>query len=62
MQELFEWLAKLEREPLLHPLLRIAMFNVVFPAIHPSQDGNGRLSRVLSNLLLLHSGYRCVPC
>lgn len=44
MQELFEWLAREEREPVLHPLLRIAVFNVVFLAIHPFQDGNGRLS------------------
>lgn len=62
MQELFEWLAKEEREPVLHPLLRIAVFNVVFLAIHPFQDGSGRLSRVLSNLLLLRSGYSFVSC
>jgi len=62
MQELFEWLAKEEREPVLHPLLRIAVFNVVFLAIHPFQDGNGRLSRVLTNLLLLRSGYSFVSC
>jgi Fic family protein len=30
---------------------------VVFLAIHPFQDGNGRLSRILNNLLLLRSGY-----
>lgn len=62
MQELFEWLAREEREPVLHPLLRIAVFNVVFLAIHPFQDGNGRLSRVLTNLLLLRSGYSFVSC
>lgn len=62
MSELFEWLAKEEREPILHPLLRIAVFKVVFLAIHPFQDGNGRLSRVLSNLLLLRSGYSFVSC
>jgi Fic family protein len=45
-----EWNAKEERDPILHPLLRIAVFNVVFLAIHPFQDGNGRLSRVLTNL------------
>ncbi|MFZ9941050.1 MAG: Fic family protein [Luteolibacter sp.] len=62
MKTLFEWLAKEERESSLHPLLRIAVFNVVFLAIHPFQDGNGRLSRVLSNLLLLRSGYNFVSC
>jgi Fic family protein len=62
MDELLEWLASEEREPTLHPLLRIAVFNVVFLAIHPFQDGNGRLSRVLTNLLLLRSGYSFVSC
>jgi len=57
MERLLEWNAKEERDPILHPLLRIAVFNVVFLAIHPFQDGNGRLSRVLTNLMLLRSGY-----
>lgn len=62
MAELFEWLAREESDQVLHPLLRIAVFNVVFLAIHPFQDGNGRLSRVLTNLLLLRSGYTFVSC
>jgi Fic family protein len=41
----------------IHPLLTIADFIVRFLAIHPFQDGNGRLSRVLTNLLMLRSGY-----
>lgn len=45
----------------LHPLLVIAAFLVHFLAIHPFQDGNGRLSRVLTTLLLLQAGYRYVP-
>jgi len=57
MEELLGWHAKEETDPILHPLLRIAVFNVVFLAIHPFQDGNGRLSRVLTNLMLLRSGY-----
>jgi Fic family protein len=44
-----------------HPLLVIAVFVVVFLAIHPFQDGNGRLSRVLTTLLLLRAGYAYVP-
>lgn len=44
-------------DPVIHPLLRIAVFNVIFLAIHPFQDGNGRLSRVLTNLMLLRAGY-----
>ncbi|MGH8636716.1 MAG: Fic family protein [Burkholderiales bacterium] len=42
-------------------MLVIAVFVVVFLEIHPFQDGNGRLSRVLTTLLLLQSGYAYVP-
>jgi Fic family protein len=45
----------------LHPLLIIAIFVVVFLEIHPFQDGNGRLSRVLTTLLLIQAGYAYVP-
>lgn len=45
----------------LHPLINIAFFIVVFLEIHPFQDGNGRLSRILTTLLLLRSGYAYVP-
>jgi Fic family protein len=45
----------------LHPLLATAIFIVVFLEIHPFQDGNGRLSRVLTTLLLLRSGYAYAP-
>ncbi|WP_048437988.1 Fic family protein [Caenimonas sp. SL110] len=45
----------------LHPLLRIGICIVVFLEIHPFQDGNGRLSRVLTTLLLLQAGYAYVP-
>ena len=44
-----------------HPLLSIGEFVVHFLAIHPFQDGNGRLSRVLTTLLLLRAGYDYVP-
>jgi Uncharacterized conserved protein len=45
----------------LHPLLLIGVWGVVFLEIHPFQDGNGRLSRVLTTLLLLQAGYAYVP-
>lgn len=45
----------------LHPLLTIAIFVVVFLEIHPFQDGNGCLSRILTTLLLLRCGYAYVP-
>ena len=45
----------------LHALITIAQCIVVFLEIHPFQDGNGRLSRILTTLLLLRSGYSYVP-
>ena len=55
------WVARERGQAQLHPLLIIAVFVVVFLEIHPFQDGNGRLSRVLTTLLLLQSGYAYVP-
>lgn len=61
MRELVEWL-NYEIDTLrLHPLIIVAIFVVVFLEIHPFQDGNGRLSRVLTTLLLLRTGYAYVP-
>ena len=61
MAELIDWLqASLETRSL-HPLMIIALFTVVFLEIHPFQDGNGRLSRVLTALLLLKLGYNYTP-
>ena len=61
MAELVEWVNETLDEKRLHPLLAIAVFIVVFLEIHPFQDGNGRLSRALTTLLLLRSGYAYVP-
>ncbi|MEY4482963.1 MAG: hypothetical protein RL693_415 [Verrucomicrobiota bacterium] len=61
MEELIAWFTKAEREQSLHPLLLVGVFAVVFLAIHPFQDGNGRLSRVLTTLMLLRVGYAYVP-
>lgn len=61
MQSLAGWVRANEREDALHPLLSAAIFNVVFLAVHPFQDGNGRLSRILTTLLLLRAGYAYVP-
>ncbi|KKU87642.1 MAG: Filamentation induced by cAMP protein Fic, partial [Candidatus Beckwithbacteria bacterium GW2011_GWC2_47_9] len=57
MQELVEWTQDAMEKNRFHQLLIIANFIVEFLKIHPFEDGNGRLSRVLTNLLLLHSGY-----
>ncbi|NJO97612.1 MAG: Fic family protein [Pleurocapsa sp. CRU_1_2] len=61
MQELVDWTRTAFTEKQLHPLLIIGIFIVRFLAIHPFQDGNGRLSRVITTLLLLKSGYTYVP-
>ena len=61
MQELVAWLKEASELKRLHPLLIIAVFVVTFLEIHPFQDGNGRLSRVLTTLLLLQAGYAYVP-
>jgi Fic family protein len=61
MEALVAWFIKADRERSLHPLLLIGSFIVVFLAIHPFQDGNGRLSRVLTTLMLLRAGYAYVP-
>jgi Fic family protein len=61
MAELFAWLNDARTNKHLHPLLIVAVFVVVFLAIHPFQDGNGRLSRILTTLLLLQAGYAYVP-
>ena len=61
MTELLSWLNESLELGRIHPLLIITVFVVVFLEIHPFQDGNGRLSRVLTTLLLLRAGYAYVP-
>lgn len=60
MTELVEWTSEALEKERFHPLLIIANFIVEFLKIHPFEDGNGRLSRVLTNLLLLRAGYQFV--
>lgn len=60
MKELVEFTNKALQESEIHPLLIVGAFVVYFLAIHPFQDGNGRLSRVLTTLLLLQCGYEYV--
>ena len=61
MTELTEWSRNELEAQTLHPLILIAVFIVVFLEIHPFQDGNGRLSRILTTLLLLRADYAYVP-
>jgi len=61
MTELVAWFQQAQRSGLLHPLLLIALWVVVFLEIHPFQDGNGRISRALTTLLLRQAGYAYLP-
>jgi len=61
MTELVGWAQEALETKEIHSLLIIAVFIVVFLEIHPFQDGNGRLSRILTTLLLLRAGYHYVP-
>ena len=55
MKNLIEWYNK---ENSIHPLVKCSIFTYEFLSIHPFQDGNGRLSRLISALLLLKNGYK----
>jgi Fic family protein len=61
MKNLVDWTNTQITQKDLHPLLILSIFVLVFLHIHPFQDGNGRLSRALTTLLLLKLGYSYVP-
>lgn len=61
MRELIEWTREHLKGDDFHSILVIANFIVEFLAIHPFHDGNGRLSRILTNLLLAKAGYAYMP-
>ncbi|OGZ05832.1 MAG: hypothetical protein A2845_03440 [Candidatus Lloydbacteria bacterium RIFCSPHIGHO2_01_FULL_49_22] len=61
MDDVLYWTHEAMAGKKLHPLLVTANFIFEFLAIHPFSDGNGRLSRAITNLLLLQSGYGYVP-
>jgi Fic family protein len=54
MKELIEWYSNNEDR---HPLQRAAIFHGKFEKIHPFDDGNGRVGRLLVNIILLNKGY-----
>jgi Fic family protein len=57
MRDVVDWYSQ-EKE--VHPIIICAAFAYEFVSIHPFQDGNGRLSRLLTTLLLLRSGYKWI--
>jgi len=56
-----EWTNECLENNKVHPILVIANFIFEFMAIHPFKDGNGRMSRALTNFLLLKTGYGYIP-
>lgn len=61
IQELLQWTNEQLAMGTIHPLMVIPLFIYEFLSIHPFQDGNGRLSRLMTTLLLLRQGYSFVP-
>ena len=57
MRQLVDWY---NSESEVHPLIKVAAFVYDFLSVHPFQDGNGRLSRLISTLLLIKNGYKWV--
>ncbi len=57
MEKLIDWY---NNDSTTHPLVKCSLFTYEFLSIHPFQDGNGRLSRLISSLLLLKNGYNWI--
>jgi len=57
MTDLLAWYRRETEHPTLHPVALAAEFHYRFVRIHPFDDGNGRLSRLLMNLVLMRHGY-----
>jgi len=60
MGQVIEWANRQWAEKTIHPLVTLAVFIYEFLSIHPFQDGNGRLSRLLTTLCLLRQGYEFI--
>jgi Fic family protein len=57
MPELIRWYRAEEEKAGLHPVMLAAIFHFRFVTLHPFDDGNGRMSRILMNMILMRSGY-----
>lgn len=57
MQELMDWYRAAKDDSTVHPVVLAALFHHRFVAIHPFDDGNGRMTRLLMNLMLMQVHY-----
>lgn len=57
IRQLINWY---NSETEVHTLIKVASFVYDFLSVHPFQDGNGRISRLISTLLLLKNGYKWI--
>lgn len=57
MQELIEWFRIEKAKPEVNPIILSALFHYKFIRIHPFDDGNGRVARILMNFILMQFGY-----
>ncbi len=57
MQELIEWLRNEKEKPDVNPIILAALFHYKFIRIHPFDDGNGRVARILMNFILMQYGF-----
>lgn len=61
MEEIIKWTNNTLQDKYFHPLITIGVFIVHFLSIHPFSDGNGRMSRALTVMLMLQNGYDYMP-
>jgi Fic family protein len=59
MSDLLAWYNAIdgEKQPTMHPIAQAALFHYRYIRIHPFEDGNGRIARLLMNYILLRNGY-----
>ncbi|GAA3983749.1 Fic family protein [Mucilaginibacter dorajii] len=57
MGELMDWYYSMNQNTTIHPVVTAALLHFKFVAIHPFDDGNGRLARILMNLVLMQNGF-----
>lgn len=57
MGDLMDWYKQAKENPAIHPIVLAALFHHEFTAIHPFDDGNGRMGRILLNLILMQNDY-----